>query len=72
MLGMLLKDYYSLRSYFKKQFFLMIVLYLILALALQNMSFFSTMMMMYACLLYTSILCRREGRFWMPESQASS
>ena len=40
MLGMLLKDYYSLRSYFKKQIFLMIVLYLILALALQNMSFF--------------------------------
>ena len=64
MLGMLLKDYYSLRSYFKKQIFLMIVLYLILALALQNMSFFSTMMMMYAMMIYMSAFSVDASSCW--------
>lgn len=54
MLGMLLKDYYSLRSYFKKQVGLMLVLYFILSFSLRNMSFFSSMMMMYAMMMYMS------------------
>lgn len=64
MRGLLLKDFYSLRTYFKKQALVMVIAYGVVSLALQSFSFFSSMVVMYGMMIYMTTFGVDEACQW--------
>ena len=64
MLGLLLKDFYALRTYFKRQALVMILAYAVLSILLQSMSFLSSMLVMYGMMVYMTTFSVDEACQW--------
>ncbi|MEG2842433.1 MAG: ABC-2 transporter permease [Ruthenibacterium sp.] len=64
MIGLLLKDYYCLRSYFFKQLGLMIIIYAVLSISMKSSSFFTPMMMMYVLIVLISCFSLDDSTQW--------
>ena len=64
MLGLLLKDFYSLRTYFKRQALVMVIAYAVLSIWLQSLSFLSSMLVMYGMMVYMTAFSVDEACQW--------
>lgn len=64
MVGLLLKDFYALRTYFKKQLLVMIIAYALLSFWLKSTSFLSSMIVMYGMMIYMTTFSVDEVCQW--------
>lgn len=64
MIGLLLKDYYCLRSYMLKQLGLIVLLYVGLTIAMKSSAFFTPMMIMYVMITLISCFSLDDTTHW--------
>lgn len=64
MLGLLFKDFYALRTYFKRQALVMVIAYAVLSIWLQSLSFLSAMLVMYGMMVYMTTFSVDEACQW--------